>query len=91
MMPFMQQTPTPTSMNSVPTLVKPSVTKLILEQLGHGEMRVLSLTVAIRKGMVGSAHFKGDLSATVKSALRALVAAKVVQDTEGVYSLRSIK
>jgi hypothetical protein len=78
-------------MSSAPALAKPSVTKLILEQLSHGEMRVLSLTVAIRKGMVGSAHFKGDLSATVKSALRALVAAKVVQDVEGVYSLRSTK
>lgn len=50
-------------------------------------MRVLSLTVAIRKGLGTTDGIKGDLSTTVKSALRNLVASKAVVDNEGTYAL----
>ena len=61
--------------------------RLILEQLGNGEMRLLTLLVAIRKTFGPPAHFKGDLSAVVKSALRKLEASHVVVNTDGVYTL----
>jgi len=61
--------------------------RLILDQLGHGEMRLLTLLVAIRKTFGPPAYFKGDLSAVVKSALRKLEASKIVVNTDGVYTL----
>ena len=60
---------------------------LILAQLAGGEMRVLSLIVAIRKALSRAETGKGDLPAMVKSALRNLVAAKEVVDVDGVYSI----
>ena len=63
------------------------VTRLILDQLAHGEMRLLALTVAVRRGLDPSEGIKGDLSEAVKSALRKLIAAKLVADVEGVYLL----
>ncbi len=63
------------------------ISQLILDELAHGEMRLLVLVVAIRKGLDRSEGIKGDLSAAVKSALRKLVAAKAVTDVEGVYGL----
>jgi hypothetical protein len=62
------------------------VRDLILEQLSHREMRLLSLVVAIRKGLSGTEGFKGDLSAAVKSALRTLVLSKDVVDVGGLYA-----
>jgi hypothetical protein len=61
--------------------------RLILEQLGHGEMRLLSLLVAIRKTFGPSSAFKGDLSMAVKATLRKLVASQIVTETDGIYSL----
>lgn len=66
---------------------KTPISSLILDQLAHGEMRILTLVVALRKSLGRSAHIKGDLSAHVDAALRKLVAAKVVTDSEGTYSL----
>ena len=66
---------------------KPSISQLILEQLAVREMRLLTLIVAIRKSMSHTSVFKGDLSETVKAALRKLVLAKAVDAVEGVYSL----
>lgn len=63
------------------------ISSLILEQLAHGETRVLSLVVAIRKGLDRSDAFKGDLSVSVKSALRTLVASGAVVDMHGIYAL----
>jgi hypothetical protein len=67
------------------------VSLLILEQLAHGEQRVLSLIVAVGRMLTRTAAVKGDLATTVKTALRALVAAQEVVDTDGVYSLRKHK
>jgi len=60
---------------------------MILDQLRLGERRVLSLTVAIRGLLSGSDGSKGDLSASVKSALRRLVVSGAVVDVDGMYSL----
>jgi hypothetical protein len=67
------------------------VTRLILDQLTHGEMRLLALTVAVRRGLDPAEGIKGDLSEAIKSALRKLVASKVVLDVEGTYVLASSK
>ena len=64
-----------------------SITPLILEKLGEGEKRSLTLVVAIRRSLGKSAFLKGDLSAVVNTALRKLVAAKKVIEVDGVYSL----
>jgi hypothetical protein len=64
-----------------------SITPLILEKLGEGEKRSLSLVVSIRKSLGQSAFLKGDLSAVVNSALRKLIASKQVIEVDGVYSL----
>lgn len=61
--------------------------QMIQDQLQVGEKRVLSLVVAIRKGLGNSELVKGDLPAMVQSALRKLVASKVVVDMDGMYSL----
>ena len=66
---------------------KASISDLILEQLASGEKRLLVLTVAIRKVLNQSAYFKGDLTESVKGALRKLVAANTVIEVEGLYSL----
>ena len=71
---------------AIPTV---SISALILEQLGHKEMRLLVLVVAVRKSIGPFIKIKGDLSDTVKSTLRRLVASKVVIDVEGVYRLAS--
>jgi hypothetical protein len=67
------------------------INQLIIEQLSRGEMRLLVLTVAVRRAFAGSEGVKGDLSTAVKSALRKLVSSKTVVDVEGVYSLSSQK
>jgi hypothetical protein len=63
-----------------------NLNRLILDQLGGGEMRLLVLVVAIRKSL-GGTGIKGDLSARVQSALRSLVASKSVVNDDGTYSL----
>lgn len=67
------------------------IQSLIVEQLAAREMRVLSLVVALRRTLGRSANLKGDLSATVKSALNRLVASKAVVDDDGTYSLSPSK
>jgi hypothetical protein len=64
-----------------------SIAPLILEKLGEGEKRSLSLVVSIRKSLGKSAFLKGDLSAVVNSSLRKLIASKKVIEVDGVYSL----
>ncbi len=64
-----------------------SLNQMILDRLAHGEMRPLALVVAIRKDLGKSAYIKGDLSKVVQAALRKLVAAHIVCDEAGVYSL----
>jgi hypothetical protein len=66
---------------------KQSIHQLIIDQLAHGEMRMLVLVVAVRKTLGQSGYIKGDLSTVVNLALRKLVATKVVKDCEGTYSL----
>lgn len=65
------------------------ITSLILEQLAAGEMGVLRLVVAVRTALGHSERIKGDLSESVKSSLRKLVASKAVVDDDGIYSLAS--
>ena len=64
-----------------------SIAPLIIEKLGEGEKRSLSLVVAIRKSLGRSAFIKGDLSSVVNTALRKLVTAGKVVENDGVYSL----
>jgi hypothetical protein len=66
---------------------KISINQLIIDQLAHGELRMLALVVALRKTLGKSAYLKRDLSSVVVIALRKLVATKVVRDSEGTYSL----
>lgn len=63
------------------------INERILEQLSRRELRLLSLVVAIRKDFGAMEGFKGDLTESVKSALRRLVTARVVVDVEGLYAL----
>ena len=63
------------------------IQELVVEELSRRETRLLSLIVAVRRNMVESGGFKGDLGASVKSVLRTLVASHRVIDTEGIYSL----
>ena len=63
------------------------IQSLIVDQLGRGEMEVLSLVVAVRRTLGVLESPKGDLAAIVKSALRTLVASKTVVDHDGRYSL----
>jgi hypothetical protein len=67
------------------------ISQLILEQLAGGEKRVLSLVVSICKVLRRSEAVKGNLSTTVKSALRTLVASRAIVDVDGVYSLSPTK
>ena len=60
---------------------------LIVDQLAQGEMELLRLVVAVRRTLGKLESPKGDLAAMVKSALRTLVASKVVVDHDGRYSL----
>jgi hypothetical protein len=50
-------------------------------------MRLLTLTVAVRKGLSTEEGIKGDLPQAVRSTLRKLVATNVVVDSDGVYAL----
>jgi hypothetical protein len=77
----------------MPSMALPAIkiNQMIIDQLGRGEMRLLVLTVAVRKAFGGSEGVKGDLSTAVKSALRKLVSSKTVIDVEGVYSLSNQK
>lgn len=63
------------------------VTERVLDQLSRKEMRLLSLVVAIRRDFGVMEGFKGDLTESVKSALRKLVSSKMVVDVEGLYAL----
>ena len=63
------------------------IDRLVLAQLAHREMRLLTLTVSVRKALTGSPPFKGDLSRAVTLALRRLVATRSVLENDGVYSL----
>jgi hypothetical protein len=66
------------------------LSQLILKQLAGGEKRLLVLVVGIRKSS-GGLPFKGDLSARVQSALRSLVSSKAIVNTDGIYSLCTIR
>jgi hypothetical protein len=63
------------------------ITDLVLRQLRLREMRVLSLVVAVRKNLLPTEVFKGDLTAAVKSALRKLVAEQIVMEEDGTFTL----
>lgn len=63
------------------------INERILEHLARREMRLLSLVVAIRRDFGAAEGFKGDLTESVKSALRRLVTTKHVVDMEGLYVL----
>jgi hypothetical protein len=67
------------------------ITRLILSQLSHREMRLLVLTVAVRRGLGRSEGIKGDLSEAIKSSLRKLVASNLVVEVGGIYMLPSSK
>jgi hypothetical protein len=67
------------------------ISQLIVRQLGGGEKRLLSLVVAVRKGLSLSHPLRGDLTEIVKSALRKLVASEAVVDDDGTYSLALVK
>jgi hypothetical protein len=60
---------------------------MILDTLGDGERRQLSMVVAIRNVLSRSGPMKGDLTTSMKAALRKLVASGTVEETDGVYSL----
>ncbi len=60
---------------------------VILKQLAGGEMRMLVLLVSVRKALAGSIPIKVNLPRLVAAALRKLVAAKSISDTDGVYSI----
>jgi hypothetical protein len=68
-----------------------NIGQLILQQLGLGEKRLLSLVVAVRKALGLSHPLRGDLTEMVKSALRKLVASQAVVDDDGTYSLALVK
>jgi len=68
-----------------------SITPLILEKLGEGEKRSLTLVVSIRRSLGRSAFLKGDLSSVVNAALRKLIASKKVIEVDGVYSLAPVE
>ena len=63
------------------------INSLIVNELAAGEKGVLSLIVALRRTLGRSEQIKGDLSHTVKVALRKLVASRTVVDDDGRYSL----
>ena len=63
------------------------VAPLILEELARGERRLLSLVVAVGKALERTDRLKGNLTTTIRSALRRLVASKMVVDADGMYSL----
>jgi hypothetical protein len=69
------------------SIVVMPIEKLILDQLAHGEMRLLSLVVAIRRTQGRFEGMKGDLSTTVKSGLRKLINRNVIAEADGVYLL----
>jgi len=77
----------------MPSMALPAIkiNQMIIDQLGQREMRLLTLTVAVRRAFGGSEGVKGDLSTAVKSALRKLVSSKTVVDVEGVYALANPK
>lgn len=63
------------------------ITSLIIRELASGEKGALSLVVAVRRMLGRSENIKGDLSHTVKCALRQLVASEAVVDMDGLFSL----
>ena len=63
------------------------ISSLIVAQLSGGEMRMLSLVVAIRHTLGRSERVKGNLSDLVQSSMRKLVASQTVIDADGMYSL----
>ena len=64
-----------------------SIDQLVLNELAGGERRVLSLTVAVRHMVDRAEGMKGDLPGAVKASVRKLVAARLIRDEDGVYSL----
>jgi hypothetical protein len=67
------------------------IQSLIVDLLAEREMGVLSLVVAVRRTLGRSEKLKGDLTAIVKSALKALVTSNAVIDDDGRYSLSPSK
>ena len=67
------------------------VAPLILDELARGERRLLSLVVAVGKVLESTDRMKGNLTTTIRSALRRLVASKMVVDADGMYSLPARK
>jgi len=66
------------------------ITDLVLSQLAAGEMRMLSLVVAVRRRLEPGDRITGDLSAVVKTAIRKLVLSKAVTESDGVFSITPI-
>ncbi len=64
-----------------------NVSSLIVARLLVGEVRLLSLVVAVRRATAGQGAVKGDLTEIVKAALRKLLAAGAVVQVDGMYSL----
>ncbi len=63
------------------------INDLIIERLTTSELRLLALTVSVRKGLSETTMVRGDLSATVRAALRRLEFSERVVETDGVYAL----
>ena len=61
--------------------------QMILDELAHGDRRLLSLTVAIRRTLNRSGTVKGSLTDMINSALRKLLATGQIEDVDGLYSL----
>jgi hypothetical protein len=68
-------------------LLSSTIGPLILDELSRGERRILSLVVAIGRELSRIRLVKGDITATVKSTLRTLVASGMIVDTDGIYTL----
>ena len=66
------------------------LSQLIIEHLeANPEMRILALVVAMRRRL-GKTPWKGDLSTSVLLALRKLICARIVVQTEEMYSLAAV-
>ena len=74
----------------MPALASP-LQQLILGLLAQREHRLLVLVVAVRKSLGPYHHVKGDLSESVSSSLKSMVAAGTVNERDGVFSLRRRK
>jgi hypothetical protein len=63
------------------------IQSMVVDQLAHREMELLTLVVAVRRALGQRDLPKGDLGGIVRSALKTLVASNAVVDHDGRYSL----